>query len=227
MSFCDFDDEEDVEDTGQGCAFDDEEESKKDALELIYLSDIPLFRSVKAVQRPDLMPGGKALSWSGRKEEDDSDTELQYTSHTSRVAYRDESGGSAGDSDDEWADEGSAEGSVGSSAGGSAGIRILEYIPEWFAFTSSSYIDDPDDMLNILKEMLKSRDTTTPTFKISSTHYQITGSVIHDEKTMEFQINIFRSSKYGGSLVEFQRQSGSVRDFLAFHRQCIAHITAE
>lgn len=197
MSFCDF--AEDVEDAyDHGEPYDHDEASKNDAPQLLWLSDIPLFRSVKAVQRPDFIPGGTALIAA----EEDTDTELQCTFQPCRVAYRDESGGSAG-------------------------IRILEAIPDWFAFTSSSYIDDPDDMLNILKEMLKSRDTTTPTFKISSTHYQITGSVIHDEKTMEFQINIFRSSKYGGSLVEFQRQSGSVRDFLAFHRQCIAHITAE
>ena len=81
MSFCDFN--ENVEDAiDQGCAYDDEETTTMGAPQLLWLSDIPLFQSIKAMK-----PGGHSFL-----SEVDNDTELQCTYQSSRVAYRDETG---------------------------------------------------------------------------------------------------------------------------------------
>lgn len=66
MSFCDF--SEEVEDAiDQGCAFDEEEMSnEKGAPQLLWLSDIPLFQSIKTMK-----PGGHSYLT-----EEDNDTDL-------------------------------------------------------------------------------------------------------------------------------------------------------
>jgi hypothetical protein len=78
MSFCDF--AENVEDAiDQGCAYDyDEDPGKRDGPQLLWLSDIPLFQTDKAVR-----PGGHSYLT-----EEDNDTELQCTYQSSRLAYR-------------------------------------------------------------------------------------------------------------------------------------------
>ena len=77
MSFCDF--SEEVEDAIDQGPASDEVDYSKCAPQLLWLSDIPLFQSIKAMK-----PGGHSYLT-----EEDNDTELQCTYQSSRVVYRD------------------------------------------------------------------------------------------------------------------------------------------
>ena len=228
MSFCDF--AENVEDAiDQGCAYDYEEETSKQqgTPQLLWLSDIPLFQSVKAMK-----PGGHSYLT-----EDDNDSELQCTYQSSRVAYRDESGfygpgtqtgpwsyveqaGSLDSDDEEEDEEDEQEAKLGPDG---KIIRVLEDTPDWYEkYTSFLCQKDPEVVLLTLKEMLQCDDRIT--FEIPDTHYQIRGSIILEERATAFHINIFKDTMPNECLVEFQRQSGSAPDFLAFYRQCVVHL---
>ena len=240
MSFCDF--SEDVEDAiDSGCAYDDEETSKQDAPQLLWLSDIPLFQSIKAMK-----PGGH----SNLTEEDD-DSELQCTYQSPRDAYREKrtyvcptcghqldkqtddrksdkqasSLNSEYDSDedgDEWADTNVA---VQEAKRGPDGkiIKVLEDTPDWYEKYSSFLCNkEPEVILLTLKDMFEKDDRIN--FEIPESHFQIRGSVHLEKKAMVFHINIFKDTAPNEYLVEFQRQSGGMLDFQALYRQSLAHL---
>ena len=233
MSHCDF--SEEVEDAiDQGHPYDDEEASKQDAPQLLWLSDIPLFQSIKAMK-----PGGHSYLT-----EEDNDTELQCTYQSSRVAYRDETGvysqksaekskkalpvtnydsnNDFDDDDDEWADTNIVKRPVERDENGNI-IRYLENTPDWYERYSSFLCQKkPEVILTTLKNMLENDDRIE--VNIPDQKYQIRGSVNLQEKHMMFHINIFKDTIDGEYLVEFQRQSGCMLDFQAIYRQSLAHL---
>lgn len=218
MSFCDF--AENIDDAiDGGCAYDYEEVSKQDAPQLLWLSDIPLFASIKAMK-----PGGHSYLT-----DDDNDSELMNTCGSSRVAYRDgpgvpyhdDSAMNSDDDDDEWADTDVVTEEPKRGSDGNV-IKVLEDTPDWYEKYSSFLCQkNPDVILTTLNEMFKCDDRIT--FGIPEEYYQIRGSVYLQEKPMQFHINIFRDSK-DEYLVEFQRHAGCMLDFQALYRQCLAHL---
>jgi len=229
MSFCDFN--ENVEDAiDQGCAYDDEEAIKQDAPQLLWLSDIPLFQSIKAMK-----PGGHSYLT-----DEDNDSELQCTYQQSRVAYRDETfvkpekkndddkkkgKEEVGDAlqkepdseDDEYADTVVGDGVVRDEKG----TPVPGILPDWYEKYSSFLSKKaPNVILGTLKEMFECDDRIN--FKVDDMRFQIRGGVWIQEKEMKFHVNIFRDG--GEFLVEFQRQSACLLDFHALYRQSLAHL---
>lgn len=254
MSFCDFN--ENVEDAiDQGCAYDDEEASKQDAPQLLWLSDIPLFQSIKAMK-----PGGYSYLT-----EEDNDKELQCTYQSSRVAYRDETGafapgaGAGGkgaadgqekktgepaayvdqsefmDSDDEgdeWADTTVAQGEANRGPDGKI-IREAEETPDWYEKYSSFGVNaNPDQMVTIFEEMFPHDKRISWTMDERWYQMKVTlTDVFEGEKPTLVHINIFKDifkePTPSEFIVEFQRQSGASDVFRKFYRSCIYHLAAE
>ena len=249
MSFCDFN--ESVEDAiDQGCAYDDEEASKQDAPQLLWLSDIPLFQSIKAMK-----PGGHSYLTG-----EDNDTELQCTYQSSRVAYRDETGtypqkplvtgeektlkGQPGeeqhqpheigpdddDSGDEWADPTIAQGEAKRGPDGKI-IKEAEETPDWYEKYSSflAKTDHPEKLVTIFEEMFK-HDDKRISWTMHERWYQMKVTltdVSGMEKPTRVHINIFKEPTPNEFIVEFQRQCGASEFFVRFYRSCLYHLAAE
>jgi len=246
MSFCDFN--ENVEDAiDQGCAYDDEEASKQDAPQLLWLSDIPLFQSIRAMK-----PGGHSYLT-----DEDNDKELQCTYQSSRVAYRDETGafaagagaggkgsadgqekktgepyveqaGSMDSDDDEWADTTVAQGEAKRGPDGKI-IREAEDTPDWYEKYSSFGVNsNPDQMVTIFEEMFPHDKRISWTTDERWYQMKVTlTDVFEGEKPTLVHINIFKEPTPSEFIVEFQRQSGASDVFRKFYRSCLYHLATE
>jgi hypothetical protein len=225
MSFCDF--SEDVEDAIDAGNEEVKEETKQDAPQLLWLSDIPLFQSIRPMK-----PGGHSYL-----AEEDNDAELSCTYMSSRVAYRDVADGVAyrdvadgvgeegnsDESDTEWADTSVNKPAIVRDEFGNP-IRRLEDTPDWFERYSSFLCQkDPDYILAILKEMLERDDRIV--FEIPEGDYQIRGMVYLQDSPTHFHINIYRDLN-GEFLVEYQRQGGCMMDFQTLYRQSLSHLNS-
>jgi hypothetical protein len=201
MSFCDF--AENVEDAiDQGCAYAEENDKTP---QLLWLSDIPLFQSVKARSS-----GRNRYLW----DDDDSDTELQVTYQSSRVAYRDETGvygppvangvrhqddtrsrrgyveetGQLESDDEEWADGGAApsttvtqtavtQTAVTQTALGRASKGlVVEDLPAYFEITSFPCQKEPEQILDTFAQMFDGNDKIV--YEVSETDCHIDGRIL-------------------------------------------------